>query len=435
LLHETLHDGEHAIVTLRCDGFNRTHPALSSTVMRRLICLMFAAALASCAGHVPAPGPLPAVSTQSAPPPQPSLPVPAPSPKPTAAALPLTVGTFDTLPGWPGRSPDRARAAFLTSCPALERRDDASGLTRAGDWDAACAAAAQLGDARVFFEAAFAPVMVGQGVGLNTGYFELTLAGSRTRDVANAYPLYRVPGDLIDVDLGQFAPTLAGKHVRGRVDGARLVPYHDRASIDDGALAGRGLELAWVADPVKAFFLAIQGSGRVRLADGSELRVGYAGQNGRDYTGIGRLLRERGVLAPGQATMEGLVAWLHAHPDEGRTVMRENKSYVFFREVTGPGPVGALGVALTPRASVAADSAFLPLGAPVFLATRTADGPLNAVMVAQDTGGAIKGANRFDLFLGAGADARRIAGGLSAEGRAWLLLPRATAERLRARAR
>lgn len=293
----------------------------------------------------------------------------------------------------------------------------------------------QPGNARTFFEAAFAPVVLADGTGLNTGYFELTLAGSRTRDAANAYPLYRVPADLIDVDLGQFAPTLVGKHVRGRVEGARLVPYYDRAAIDDGALVGRGLELAWVADPVEAFFLAIQGSGRVRLSDGAELRVGYAGQNGRDYTGIGLLLRERGVLGPGQATMEGLIAWLHAHPDEGRAVLRENKSYVFFRELTGPEPVGALGVALTPGTSVAADPAFVPLGAPLFLVTRTVDGPLATVMVAQDTGGAIKGANRFDLFLGAGTDARRIAGSLSAKGRAWLLLPRAAAERLRARPR
>jgi len=402
--------------------------------MRRFVCLLFAAALAACAGRTPTP-PLPVTPTRPTPPQQPTVFLPAPPPKPTAAALPFAIGTFDALPGWPGRSPDRARAAFLMSCPALVRRADASGLTQPGDWGAPCASAAQPGDARAFFEAAFVPVVVDTGVGLDTGYFELTLAGSRTRDTANAYPLYRVPADLIDVDLGQFGSTLAGKHVRGRVENARLVPYYDRAAIDDGALAGRGLELAWVADPIEAFFLAIQGSGRVRLADGTELRVGYAGQNGRDYTGIGRLLRERGVLGPGQATMEGLVTWLRADPDEGRAAMRENQSYVFFRELSGPGPVGAMGVALTPGASVATDPAFVPLGAPLFLATRTADGPLNAAMVAQDTGGAIKGANRFDLFLGAGANARRIAGGLSAQGRAWLLLPRAAAERLRARAR
>lgn len=390
--------------------------------MRRLLPLLLSVTISACAGRVPAPV---AVAPSSVP----SHAIAA------ASALRFTVASFDALPGWPGANPVLARAAFLASCPALQRRADTSGLTLASDWDAACAAAAQPGDPRAFFEAAFVPVMVDGGVGLDTGYFELTLAGSRTRDAVNRSPLYRVPADLIDVDLGQFAPTLAGKHVRGRVEGTQLVTYHDRAAIDDGALAGRGLELAWVADPVEAFFLAIQGSGRVRLADGSELRVGYAGQNGRDYTGIGRLLRERGVLAPGQATMEGLVAWLHAHPDAGRAVMRENKSYVFFRELSGPGPVGAMGVALAPRVSVAADPAFVPLGAPLFLTTRTADGPLDATMVAQDIGGAIKGSNRFDLFLGAGAEARRIAGGLSAQGHAWLLLPRATAERLRARAR
>ena len=315
----------------------------------------------------------------------------------------------------------------------LLRRSDDSGLTRPSDWIAVCAAATIPGaTARAVFEAELMPVTIGTGSGLDTGYFELTLAGTRTRDALGSTPLYALPGDLIDVDLGAFSPALAGKHLRGRVEGQHLVPYPDRAQIEDGALGPDAPVVAWVADPVEAFFLAIQGSGRVALADGTELRVGYAGQNGRDYTGIGRLMRERGLLGPGQATMEGIVTWLHTHPDAGRALMRENRSYVFFKPLTGPGALGALGQPLAPEAAVAADPAFVPLGAPVYLATQSVDGPLTRVVVAADTGGAIKGANRFDWFTGAGARARHLASGQSAQGRAWLLLPRAAAERFRA---
>ena len=349
----------------------------------------------------------------------------------TFASNMARVDTYGSMSNWSANA-GAARAAFLASCPALVRRADTSGLTRVGEWNLGCALLARPGDARAAFEAAFLPVVIGGGTGLDTGYFELILAGSRARDVKDAVPLYRVPDDLIEVDLDRFAPSLAAKRVRGRVEDHRLIPYYDRAAIEDGALAGRGLELAWVADPVEAFFLAVQGSGRVRMADGAEMRVGYAGQNGHDYTGIGKLLRERGQLAPGQATMDGIVAWLHAHQDAGRALMRENRSYVFFRELAGPGPTGTMDVTLTPGVSVAADPAFVPLGAPVFVATRTANGSLAAIMVAQDTGGAIKGPNRFDIFFGAGPDARRLAGAQSSVGRAWVLLPRAAAERLRA---
>ena len=391
--------------------------------MRRALAPIAALLLATCAGRAVSPTTVPS----------PPAPTTAPAPVLSPSAHPVTtVTSFADLPGWPGTNPAAALTALRTACPALARRADRSGLTRPADWTGACAAAAIASDPRAFFEATFTPVIVGDGNGLVTGYFELTLAGARTRDAINTTPLYGVPTDLIEVDLGQYSDALLGKHIRGRVEGQRFVPYHDRAAIEDGALAGRGLEIAWVADPVEAFFLAIQGSGRVALADGTELRIGYAGQNGRDYTGIGRLLRERGALGPGQATMEGIVAWLHAHPAEGRALMRENKSYVFFKPLTGPGPIGALGVALTPEASAAADPVFVPLGAPLFLATRTVEGSMARVVVAGDIGGAIKGANRIDWFTGAGPRARRLAGGQSAPGRVWLLLPRAAAERLRA---
>jgi len=313
----------------------------------------------------------------------------------------------------------------------LVMRRDLSGLTEPGDWVAACAAAATATDARAFF-ATLVPVRAGAGTGLNTGYYEPELAGSRT-PIADGTPLYRRPADLIEVDLGEFGATLAGKKLRGRIAGQSFVPYFDRAAIDGGALNGRGLELAYAADPYEAFFLEIQGSGRLRLPDGSVMRIGYDNQNGRDYTGIGKLLRDRALLGPGQATMDGIIGWMRRSPDKGVALMHENRSKIFFRELPpgdpALGPPGALGIALTPQVSVAADPRFVPLGAPLWLSSR-GEAPFARIMVAQDTGGAIKGANRLDVFWGAGADARRIAGGMSATGTAVLLLPAVSAARL-----
>jgi membrane-bound lytic murein transglycosylase A len=206
------------------------------------------------------------------------------------------------------------------------------------------------------------------------------------------------------------------------------VPYWDRGQIEDGALAGKGLEIAWAADPIDLFFLEVQGSGRLRLPDGSVMRIGYAGQNGHDYTGIGALMKSRGLLGPGQTSMQGIVAWLRANPEEGRAIMRENRSYVFFKELTGPGPLGALGIAVVGGVSIAADPAFIPLGAPFWM---DVDRPeADGLWIAQDTGGAIKGANRVDTFWGAGDEAKRIAGGMLARGQGVVLIPLASAARL-----
>ena len=246
-------------------------------------------------------------------------------------------------------------------------------------------------------------------------------------------PIYRRPPDLIDLDLGTFDAALTGRHIRGRIAADRFVPYYDRAEIDGGALAGRGLELAWAADPYAAFFLEIQGSGRLTLPDGSVLRVGYDGQNGHAYTGIGKLLRDRGALGPGQATMAGIVAWLRSHPADAPELLHANRSKVFFKRLATPaglGPPGALGVPLTPRVSVAADPAFVPLGAPLWLDTTVAGAPFRTIAVAQDTGGAIKGANRLDLFWGSGEAAGAVAGGISAAVQVTLLLPPASVARL-----
>ncbi len=351
----------------------------------------------------------------------------APAALPPAAVLPLRAADLPAeaidLPPLPGA--DTALAAFRASCPALLRREDRSGLTLAGAWAPACAAAASATDAAGFFAAQFRAVTIAAGSGFATGYFEPELAGARAATPSFATPLYRRPADLVEVDLGRFAADLKGRKLRGRIESGALVPYWTRGEIMAGALAGRGLELAWAADPYEAFFLEIQGSGRLRLPDGSVMRIGYDSQNGRDYVAIGRVLIDEGALPRGGANMDSILAWLRGHPAEAPAILARNPSTVFFREITGSGPIGAMGVALTPGTSAAADPAFVPLGAPVLVTTILPGGiPLTQLMVAQDTGGAIKGANRLDLFRGAGATARAEAGALAAAATVVLLLPR-----------
>ncbi|MBK5264308.1 MAG: MltA domain-containing protein [Alphaproteobacteria bacterium] len=398
--------------------------------------------LAACAGIVPS-------GTQRSAPPasRPSTTAPAARPVPATPGVTLPAGpsspnaatardlgvvpgpAIASLPFAPAQT-QLALQAFRISCSSLVRRTDQSGLTRPVDWQEACTAAAgwQDGDAATFFDRYFETVQVGDGAAFATGYFEPEILGSRTRQPGYDTPIYRRPPDLVDVDLGLFSDELKGKKIRGKVQGVAFVPFDDRAGIEAGALAGRGLEIAWAANPVEFFFLQVQGSGRLRLPDGSILRIGYDSQNGRDYTGIGKLMKDRGLLGPGQTSMQGIMDYLRSHPDEGKAIMNENKSFVFFRVIDGAGPLGALGVPVTGHASVAADPKFVPLGAPVLLSLDRAEP--NGVWIAQDTGGAIKGANRFDTFWGAGDQARAIAGGMSARGSALLLLPKGSYARL-----
>jgi len=306
----------------------------------------------------------------------------------------------------------------------LVRRQDPSGLTSGADWQPLCTEAAGLPAANAvsFFRDRFEWVRVGTGEAFATGYYEPEIYGSRTQAPGYEVPIYAKPDDLVRCTKPD------GTTGRGRVDETgTCVLYFTRAEIEDGALAGRGLELGWAADPIELFFLEIQGSGRIKLPDGQVMRVGYADQNGRDYVAIGRLLRDRGILPPGGANMDSIVSWMRAQPDGGKSLMRENLSYIFFKELTGPGPMGALNVAVAARSSVAADPKFVPLGAPIFLSLDRAEA--SGLWVAQDTGGAIKGANRFDTFWGAGEEARRTAGGMSAKGQALILLPKGTVAR------
>jgi len=331
-----------------------------------------------------------------------------------------------------------ALASFRESCPKLLARTDASGLTRGEDWRAACTAAANwpAGGAQRFFEAQFEAVVVGDGTSQVTGYFEPEIAGSRTRRPGYDVPVYRMPPDLVrDWPADTPPEQRTGRAPLGRFDeSGKFVPYFTRAQIEDGALAGKGLEIAWAADPIEFFFLQIQGSGRLLTPEGEVIRIGYAGQNGGGYTAIGAPMRQRGLIGDGTpypTSMQGIVQYLRDHPAEGRAIMRENESWIFFRELTGDGPLGALDVPVRRGSSVAADPAFVPLGAPVFLAGGRRE--LDGLWIAQDTGGAIKGPNRFDSFWGAGDEAETIAGGMNDRGRALLLLPKGTLARLRSR--
>jgi membrane-bound lytic murein transglycosylase A len=317
-----------------------------------------------------------------------------------------------------------ALAAFRLSCKSVTRRTDKSGLTNPADWVAVCGQAAyvQPGGAAAFFQNNFDWVRVGDGKAFATGYFEPEIAASPVPTPAYSVPIYVAPPDLTRCTL----PT--GQTGRGRIDAnGQCVLYFTRAEINQGVLAGKGLELAWAADLVELFFLEIQGSGRLRYPDGTIVRIGYADQNGREYVAIGRLLKERGILPPGGTNMDSIVAWMRANPDQAQALMEENLSYIFFKVLNGPGPLGALGIPVTPRATVAADPSFIPLGAPVFLALDRPEA--SGIWVAQDTGGAIKGSNRVDTFWGAGDAARRIAGGMAAKGQALILVPRGTAAR------
>ncbi|KKC24742.1 murein transglycosylase A [Sphingomonas sp. SRS2] len=403
-------------------------------MIARLVAGLAGLAMLSACAMVPTPG----VSDQHPPRHHAPKPVePAPPPVAQPGPKPTTAAQAGVRPGPSfasfGINPDGARAAlaaFRVSCKGLQRRTDNSGLTRAGDWSEACGQAASWpdDDASNFFVNQLAVVQVGDGKAYATGYYEPEIAGSRTPAPGYEVPVYKKPSDLVEGDLGDFYPDLKGKKIRGKVQGGKLIPYPDRGQIEDGALKGMKLEIGYAADPVEFFFLQVQGSGRLRLPDGSVMRIGYDGQNGREYVGIGKLMRDRGLLGPGQLSMQGVMAWLRANPAEGDAIMRENKSFVFFRELTGAGPIGAMNVPVTRRVSVAADPAFVPLGAPVLLQLDRTEA--NGLWIAQDTGGAIKGSNRFDTFWGAGDDARTIAGGMSGRGRAWLLIPRISAARL-----
>jgi membrane-bound lytic murein transglycosylase A len=341
--------------------------------------------------------------------------------------------------------------AFVRSCAVLGTRPDDAPLGgvnyagTAGDWRQACHAAAVVSAdspdaARAFFESEFVPYRVGQSAGLFTGYYEPLLRGSRTRHGAYQTPLYGVPADLVNVDLGLFRDALKGQRIVGRVADRRLIPYPARAEIEGVGLSA-ATPILFVDDPIDAFFLQIQGSGRVVLDDGTVVRAAYAAQNGQPYTAIGAVLIQRGELTREAVSMQSIRRWLREHPVEAQPLMNANASYVFFQEqpIGDPllGAAGAQGVPLTPGASLAVDLTVHALGVPVWLETIAPDPDptkpdqiFHRLMVTQDTGGAIRGPVRGDVYWGFSPDAGSIAGRMRSDGRMIVLLPRAVAARL-----
>lgn len=341
-------------------------------------------------------------------------------------AIKLKPISFAEIEGWSGDDHAAAFATLLKSC----RKRPAS--------NSACKDALALGDnvdrdvARRFFETRYVLYRVDEKQpGLVTGYYEPELNGSRERSGSFQVPVYRRPDDLVQVKPDLLRAFYNDGLSVMRRNGEELVPYYTRAEIESGALSGRGLELLYLDDPVELFFMQIQGSGRVRLTDGSWVRLGYAAKNGHPYTSIGKRLAGRGDR-PKDLTMEGLKSWLRADPARGRALMQENKSYVFFRELpeaeAGAGPVGAQGVALTPGRSLAVDAAYHKLGVPVFVAAPDLKGedgkPFRRLMIAQDVGSAIRGPERGDIFFGTGDSAGAIAGGAAHPARFFILLPK-----------
>lgn len=356
-----------------------------------------------------------------------------------------TAVSWDSLPGW--RDDDLAHVwkALLNDCRGLMRPVSGS-LTlpaRAAPraWQPVCQAAAQSGlgagagsvEVRRFLQDQLRPWRLDASAGQSasstvTGYYEPLIRASRTREGVYQWPLYATPDDLLTIDLGAVYPELAGKRVRGKLEGRRVVPYDTRAQITADP-ARQPAVIAWANDPVEAFFLQIQGSGRAVLPDGSVLRLAYADHNGRPYASIGQWLARQGEMPLSRASMQNIKAWARTHPERVPELLNVNPAMVFFREeaIVDPelGPKGAYGVPLMPQRSIAVDPAYVPLGTPVFLETGAQRGanPLRRLVFAQDTGAAIKGAARADFYWGTGDEAGASAGRMKQSGRMWLLWP------------
>lgn len=380
---------------------------------------------------------------QTTPPAPPPTPAPVPIPTPPAPVAPqratYTPAAWSDLPGFASDDLAAAWPAFVVGCRALARRAAWDTV-----WKAPCTAAALVDGrdeaaVRTFFTTHFSPYRIaaegGSDVGLVTGYYEPLLTGARTPSPAHPVALYGTPDDLLIVDLSSLYPELKDKRVRGRVEGRRVIPYRSREDIERDPSAMPAKALAYVSDPVEAFFLEIQGSGRIALDDGSVVRLNYADQNGHPYRSVAAVLIERGELTRERASMQAIRAWVKAHPDRMRELLDQNPSYVFFREVPAPvpgsiealidGPQGSLGVPLLRERTIAVDTRFVPLGTPVWLATTKplSQAPLERLTLAQDTGGAIRGAVRADFFWGFGDEAGSNAGRMKQDGRMWILWP------------
>ncbi|WP_027824098.1 murein transglycosylase A [Laribacter hongkongensis] len=374
--------------------------------VRRLATLLLPLLLAACATQKPAPG--------------------TPAPGTPAEPARYTRASFNDLPGWQQDDPRPGWQAWLVSCRTLAKR---------ADWKSACQAAQRVDGQnpqaiRDYFAQRFTVWQLSSGsaaTGLITGYYEPMLTGSRQRTAQSTVPLYAPPRDLVSRPPELQTVSSTGPLQRSRRDGSRLVPYYTAADIAAGKGPSPAEALVWVNDPIEAIFLQIQGSGRVQLADGSFVRLGFADHNGYPYQSIGRYLIQKGELKSHQASMQGIQDWARRNPERLPELYAANPRYVFFRPLpdTGEGPIGAMGLPLTGEASLAIDPRYIPLGTPVWLSTTrpNSSAPLNRLMAAQDTGTAIKGAVRADFFWGFGREAGETAGRMKQSGRLWVLLP------------
>ncbi len=350
--------------------------------------------------------------------------------------------TFSEVPGWKADNHSSALPAFLRSCIKIGSQPPPKALGRSSlmgtinDWLSICQDAERVRsgnsvDAQYFFESRFKAYLVVTpqgGKGRFTGYYEPELRGAWKPTARFRVPIYARPKDIIGADLSKFDDDLQKAKIVGRIVGGEFVPYYDRAEIETGALSGRQLEILWVDDPVDAFFMHIQGSGRIQLPDGGHIRLGYDGRNGRPYTAVGRELVGAGIMRLKDVTMPAIRDWMIENPLAARSLMWKNRSFIFFKVLKRSGPVGAQGVELVPGRSLAVDKKYIPLGVPIWLDT-TDPGTkplklLRRLVIAQDTGSAIKGPIRGDLFWGFGVKAGQKAGIMNQIGRYYLLLPR-----------
>jgi len=366
---------------------------------------------------------------------------PAPVCTPTAPTVPVAFSRqfqamkWSDLPGWQEDDMKGVWPAFLESCRGMASKPQGQAWKKVCDLARKDPEAAR--DPRAFFEKHLRPLALqngdGNAQGMMTGYYEPLLRGKRSADKSFAQPVLSVPDDLLTIDLSSVFPELNNKRVRGRLVGNKVVPYWSRAEIAARLDQLPSRPLLYVDDAVELFFLQVQGSGRVQLPDGSMVRLNYADQNGHPYQSIGRVLVDRGELKLEEASMQGIQSWARANPKRLDELLNSNPSYVFFREVANnnAGPIGALGVPLTAERSIAIDPRAIPLGSPVFLATTrpNSNQPMNRLVLAQDTGGAIKGAVRADFFWGFGKEAGEQAGRMKQNGRLWILWPKDSAPR------
>lgn len=367
----------------------------------------------------------------------------------------LEARSFADLPGWGEEGLPAVLPALLTSCKQILARKDSEPLGTAmmgsynpglvKDWRPICRSAETLNPAdrkrmKLYFQYWFQPYLVSGGSGsegLFTGYYEAELKGSLTRKDQYQYPLYGLPSDMIGINLGDFSSDLAGRKSAGRIQNGKFVPYYPRSQIEVGALKDQRIELVWVDDPDDAYFLAVQGSGRIVLDDGSIMRVGYAGSNGQAYVSIGAILVSMGEIPLERVSLKSIREWVKANPEARDTLYNKNPSYVFFREIKSKnfdpkdGPIGAMSIPLTAGGSIAVDRRYIVLGLPLWLDLGESFGDsdhdrsvIRKLVVAQDTGGAIRGAVRGDLFYGYGEEAEQKSGSMRRMGSYYVFLPK-----------